>query len=225
MKFQQLLACALMLNASLVSALNWLPDRGQFRVPVKSYQELQFGAVTRQQYDFSCGSAALASLLTYHYDTPTEESTVFKTMFENGDRTLIKQQGFSLLDMKQYLTSRGFLSEGYKLPLEKIESLGLPVITLVDFDGYHHFVVIKGINEHSVIVGDPSKGTIVIRKNKFVDFYQGIALLVRNNVEVGRETFITASDYKIYDNAPLGSSVSRDSIGLFSITLPEPGDY
>ncbi|MDF0678119.1 MAG: hypothetical protein P0107_03335 [Nitrosomonas sp.] len=31
-------------------------------------QGKSFSTVYRQQFDFSCGSAALASLLTFHYD-------------------------------------------------------------------------------------------------------------------------------------------------------------
>ncbi|MGD8172780.1 C39 family peptidase [Vibrio sp. TRT 21S02] len=225
MKLRQFFISFVLLTPCYAAALNWLPERGSFQVPVRSYKEIQFGDVIRQQYDFSCGSAALASLLTYHYRTPKDEADIFKAMFANGNRELIEKQGFSLLDMKRYLMSQGFESEGYKLTLEKIESIGLPVITLVDFDGYRHFVVVKGINQSDVILGDPSRGTIVMSKTKFVQFYQGIVLLVRNHAEVGKETFIDVAQYRLYNRAPLDSSLPRDSIGQFTITLPESGEY
>ena len=40
---------------------------GAFSVPAVSIKEARFSAMVRQQYDFSCGSAALSTLLTYHY--------------------------------------------------------------------------------------------------------------------------------------------------------------
>ena len=39
---------------------------GTFSVKVLSLKELRLRAVVLQQYDFSCGSAALATLLSYH---------------------------------------------------------------------------------------------------------------------------------------------------------------
>ena len=49
---------------------------------VESLKERAFRYTVRQQYDFSCGSAALATLLTYHYATPTDEEDTFKAMFD-----------------------------------------------------------------------------------------------------------------------------------------------
>ncbi|GAA5646958.1 MULTISPECIES: C39 family peptidase [Vibrio] len=214
----------LMLSASAYS-LDFLPSRGQYTVPVKSYKEMLFGDVFRQQYDFSCGSAALASLLTFHYETPSSEQDIFKVMFDHGDRTLIEKQGFSLLDMKKYLESLGFRSDGFRIGLDKIRDVGVPGITLVNFDGYLHFVVIKGMNSESVILGDPSRGTMKMSIERFKQHYQGVILLIRTHAEVGRSNFITSDEYAIYTPSPLDTGVHRESLGIFSITLPEAGEY
>src|SRR5690348_2263062 len=76
---------------------------GAFKVPVVSLKEERFRATIRQQYDFSCGSAALSTLLTYHYNYPVSEQAVFAEMFQRGDRQRIQRQGFSLLDIKMFL--------------------------------------------------------------------------------------------------------------------------
>jgi len=52
-----------------------------FTVPVTSLKGAKLTAIQIQQYDFSCGSAALASLLTYHYRKPSGEKDVFQAMF------------------------------------------------------------------------------------------------------------------------------------------------
>jgi len=220
------IVAVLMLIVSAPSySLNILPSRGQYSVPVKSYKEIVFGKVIRQKYDFSCGSAAVASLLSFHYNMPSKEQDIFKVMFEKGNQELIKQKGFSLLDMKMYLRSVGLKAEGFKLPLEKIRELGVPGITLVNFDGYMHFVVIKGMNDGFVIVGDPSRGTIKMKIASFKEHYTGIVLLVRNQVDIGRSGFITDQDYSVYAASPLQQGISRGASGNLGIYRPNTGQY
>ncbi|WP_162892827.1 C39 family peptidase [Vibrio superstes] len=206
-------------------AIEFLPHRANYSVPVKSYKELVFGDVYRQQYDFSCGSAALASLLQFHYQRPAKEQDIFDVMYEQGDKNLINQQGFSLLDMKFYLESLGLKADGFHISLQKLRSIGVPGITLVNFDGYMHFVVIRGISENNIVIGDPSRGTMVMPVEHFDQYYQGLTLIVRNEAEVGKAGFITDDEFSIYNASPLETGVSRDSLGVFSITLPITGDY
>ena len=129
---------------------------GDFKVHVVSMREARFQTIILQKYDYSCGSAALASLLTYHYDRPTDEETVFKAMFSTGDQEKIQQEGFSLLDMKVHLARQGLVADGYKMTLDRLAKLGVPVITLINTGGYRHFVIIKGIREDDVVIGDPA---------------------------------------------------------------------
>ncbi len=213
------------LYSPLAFSLNYLPDRGLYHVPVKSYQEINFGDVHRQKYDFSCGSAALASLLTYHYQTPSEENSIFEEMYRAGNKEIIQEKGFSLLDMKAYLSGLGFNADGFQIDLNTIKKVGVPGITLVNFDGYMHFVVIKGMNDSSIILGDPSRGTMMMSFDEFQQYYQGIVLLIRNHANIGKQTFITDNKYAVYQKAPLSQGVSRESLGVISITLPQAGDY
>ncbi len=225
MNVYRFLAVTVLLFSAPSYSLNILPSRGQYSVPVKSYSEVVFGKVLRQKYDFSCGSAALASLLSFHYDMPSDEQDIFQNMFDKGDKKLIEKQGFSLLDMKNYLETVGLKSDGFKLNLTKIRELGVPGITLVNFDGYLHFVVIKGMNDGYVILGDPSRGTMKMKYGKFEEHYQGIVLLIRNRAEVGRTTFITDNDFSVYAASPVKQGVMRDSSGNTGILRPNVGQY
>ncbi len=191
--------------------LSW--NKHALSVPVKSYQEIQFGDVWRQQFDFSCGSAALATLLQYHYNHHVGEDTIFKAMYEHGDKALIKQQGFSLLDMKNYLAQVGYAADGYRVGLDKLERLGVPGVTLVNFDGYMHFVVIKGINSGQIILGDPSQGTIVMNKQDFLRTYQGITLLIKSKVDLARKSFIRDEDFSMYTDSPTEHAIPRQNMG------------
>ena len=91
---------------------------GDFSINISSIKELRFKTIYKQQYDFSCGSATLASLLSFHYDDVVDELMVFKDMYSNGDQPKIQQNGFSLLDMKHYLSRRGYNSNGFKISLK-----------------------------------------------------------------------------------------------------------
>ena len=96
------LPCALLgalLGAAGAHAAD-LPIAGgaRFDVPVKSMRELRFTSTTRQQYDFSCGSAALATLLTYHYGYPVSETVAFKAMWDSGDQAKCPPMCFETVD-------------------------------------------------------------------------------------------------------------------------------
>jgi predicted double-glycine peptidase len=48
-----------------------------YSVPVTSLKEARFLRTIHQRFDFSCGSAAVATLLTYQYGYPVTEQAVF----------------------------------------------------------------------------------------------------------------------------------------------------
>ena len=62
-----------------------IESSGAYSVPVNSMKDMRFRNTLRQKYDFSCGSAALATLLTHHYSYPISEQDVFQEMYERGD--------------------------------------------------------------------------------------------------------------------------------------------
>ena len=179
---------------------------GTYRVPVISYQERPFLTVVKQEYDYSCGSAALATLLAYHYNLPVKEDEVFKAMFAVGDQAQIRKVGFSLLDMKKYLASRGLSADGYKIPLDLVAQGGIPVITLIERKGYRHFVVIKGISGDIVLVGDPSLGIKHYTREEFQKMQvDNIVFVVRDKFDVGEANFNKVEDWALRRSAaPLG---------------------
>src|SRR3546814_15504200 len=95
-------------------------------------------------FDLRCGSSALVPLLTYHGGAPTSEAMPFRAMWEKGDREAIRTVGFSMLDMKTYLASRGFRAEGFRITVDQLKQVKRPTIVLMDLKGFKHFVVING---------------------------------------------------------------------------------
>lgn len=188
------------------------PSGGFFSVKVTSVKERRFSSTIKQQYDFSCGSAALATLLTYHYQSPVTEQEIFKEMYDAGDQQKIRSHGFSLLDIKRYLDTRGFNAGGYHVSLDKLAAIGVPAIALINIHGYKHFVVIKGVTGKEVLVGDPASGTRTVSRAEFEASWNGLLFLVRNKKEVAKNHFNMERDWQVREKAPLGAAMSNASL-------------
>lgn len=156
----------------------------QLETAPKSLVETRYDTVVRQQFDFSCGSAALATLLTYHYGQSNNENDVFQGMWRDGDRDAIQRQGFSLLDMKRFLAARGYKANGYRVDLDQIVQSETPGIALIAPDGYRHFVVVKGVEEHFVLVGDPSLGLRRMDRKKFEEVWNGVYFVITDGQKI-----------------------------------------
>ena len=228
MKARQLCAgCALLAFGAQHSAHALdlaLPGGARMQVPVASIKQLRFSTTLRQQFDFSCGSAALATLLTHHYQHPVTEQAVFERMFMRGDQARIRQQGFSLLDMQRFLAERGFRADGFQLPLQKLIDAQLPAIVLVSDKGYNHFVVIKGVKGGRVLIGDPSSGARTLTLAAFEAIWSNRLLFVIHGSKTAA-AFNTAADWRTAPAAPLGQGIERGS--LASVTMPKlgPGEF
>lgn len=193
---------------------------GTVTVPVVSLREARFRSVVRQEYDFSCGSAALATLLTHHYNRPTSETEAFQAMFATGDQQAIQRFGFSMFDMQRYLTSLGLKSDGYRVGLDKLVEVGVPAITLINTKGYNHFVVIKGIKGGDVLVGDPALGLKAVPRADFEALWQGVMFVIHDDIDTGRDGFNRPEDWAVRRKAPFGTALSRNGLATISVMLP-----
>lgn len=205
---------------------NGIAGAGNYDVPVTTFSERRFKTVYKQQYDFSCGSATLASLLTYHYDDVVDEQSVFVDMYQNGDQQKIQKQGFSLLDIKLYLERRGYRSDGFKIKLDQLITANVPAITIINNNGYMHFVIIKGVNEQEVLVGDPAVGIKAMPRDEFEAMWDNrILFLIHDKQDVAAKHFQDQQEWALRVKAPLGSAVDRASLGLFNMLQPGRWDF
>lgn len=191
---------------------------GHYTVDVMSWWEIPYRTVVRQQYDFSCGSAAVATLLTYHYDRATPERIAFAAMWKAGNQPAIRKVGFSMFDMKNYLSAVGLQAEGYRLGEEGLLKLKRPAIVLLDLNGFKHFVVVKGVRNGRVLVGDPMLGLNEYALADFAKVWNGIALVV---VEKGEKPgFNLAGDWGPWSKAPMEDGALHVAYDDFVTHLP-----
>ena len=195
---------------------------GNYQVNVMSWWEIPFRSVVRQRFDFSCGSAAIATLLTHHYDRPTPEQVAFREMWNTGNREAIRKVGFSMFDMKKYLVSVGLPAEGYRLTVDELAALERPSIVLLDLKGFKHFVVVKGVHGDRILVGDPMLGLNQYSKADFAKVWNGIALAISKPGEV-KPRYNLANDWGPWSKAPMEDGAMK--IGAYDLTTNLPPTY
>lgn len=197
---------------------------GGVAVPVVSIRQSRLAGTLLQQYDFSCGSAAIATLLTHHYNTPVTEQVVFEAMYRNGDQPKIRREGFSLLDMKRYLASVGFSADGFEQPLDKLVEARLPALALINENGYQHFVVIKGLQAGRVLLGDPAQGTRAMKRSQFEALWPNkLLFVIHNRTQIAQ--FNRPADWHAAPQAPLAEGISRGGMAGISLSKHGPGDF
>ena len=219
-----LLLPALLAAPGRADALELALSGARFNVPASSLKEIRFRSTLRQQYDFSCGSAALATLLTHHYGQAVSEAQVFEAMYLRGDQTKIRREGFSMLDMQRFLAARGLRADGFQLPLQKLVDAGLPAIVLVTDKGYSHFVVVKGVAGGRVLLGDPASGARAVTRAAFEAIWTSKLLFVIHGFS-GQPGFNAAADWRAAPAAPLAAAVGRDLLAPLTLPKHGPGDF
>jgi predicted double-glycine peptidase len=144
----------------------------QSRTAVRSLIELREENVVIQQWDLSCGAAALATILNYqHGDTVSEKEVAVAMMGRQeyiDDPSIVNyRQGFSLFDLKRFVDERGY--NGVGLGQLKFGNLvdNAPIIVPVAMHGYQHFVVFRGVIEDRVMLADPAFGNRTLSRRQF----------------------------------------------------------
>src|SRR3954452_12531945 len=80
---------------------------------VKSLLEMRRENVVVQNFDLSCGAAALATLLAFQHGDPVPEKEIVEQLIRDpkylANSLIVRErQGFSLLDLKRYVERRGY---------------------------------------------------------------------------------------------------------------------
>jgi uncharacterized protein len=120
--------------------------------------------VVLQQWEWSCGAAALATILTYQQGDKVGEEEVIVGLFKHTTPARVQRRlGFSLLDLKQYAESRGYRAEGLgNLSIDDLATLGPSIVPIRLPTGTNHFIVFRGRQGHLLLFADPAAGSRVM---------------------------------------------------------------
>ena len=133
------------------------------RQAVNSLLEQRQSHVVMQEWDLSCGAAALTTLLNFQHGLNLTEREVAielinRQEYRDNPELLKIKRGFSLLDLKMYVEKLNFEGRGLgQLSLENLIEMA-PVLVPVSFLGYNHFVIFRGVANNRVLLADPGLG-------------------------------------------------------------------
>lgn len=149
---------------------------------VWSWQALKQRNVVMQKRDYSCGAAALATILRYHFGDPVTEDQVLRvldellTVEEIIDRI---ENGLAMSDLRKAAVKMGYQSVVAKMSLQKLFEAKTPLVVGITEDGFKHFVVYRGTDYQYVYLADPIRGNIRIPIHEFAKQWQkNLALAV-----------------------------------------------
>lgn len=160
------LFCILLINMVIQSVFAHTIDFNyhQKSIRLKDYKSLRDDGIVKQDLDYSCGAASIATLLNnYFYQNTTEEQIL--AIMDKGDLKA------SFLDMQRALTTLGFNSQGLAVSYDTLKTLKAPAIVYIKHRKTDHFSVIRGINENFVWLADPSLGNRVLSKEDFIKLW------------------------------------------------------
>jgi predicted double-glycine peptidase len=161
------------------SAVKQVPPRADTRMdidrepnPVRSLLEIRHAGVMIQNWDLSCGAAALGTLLRYEFGESVTEKEIARGLISRGEYIehpeLVQiREGFSLLDLKRYVQTRGYKGLGFgKLDVNDLIERA-PIVVPINALGYNHFVIFRGIMGDRVLLADPAWGNRTMTLDKF----------------------------------------------------------
>ncbi|NIE64868.1 C39 family peptidase [Burkholderia sp. Ax-1719] len=180
--------CAVAL--ALVATAAFMPVRAQsmidathlvgvpIKLPLRSMRDIRYSSIVSQQYDYSCGAAALATLLKYGYGIDIPEPELIRRMMVYSTPEVVVKNGFSMLDMKKFVETIGLRGRGFRVNTDALYHLQIPVLVLMNIDGYEHFVIVKHAENGRIFIADPALGNRIVAEDDFAKTWNGLVFAV-----------------------------------------------
>lgn len=150
-----------------------------------SYLDLRYTDVIEQSNEYTCGAAAVATLLTYFYGIPVTEqdilSLVYEAMRARGEKPE-QGRGLTAYDLKEAIEAKGVEVKGFLVKPAALQDYfargGLPVIIHLT-KPEKHFEVAVGMIGDQIVIADPSWGRSVMPLMLLVEQhgYDGVVLV------------------------------------------------
>ena len=179
---------ALSLGASNCASSAEIDAFGRFTdsMPVRSWSEIRYTGMAKQQFDFSCGAASLVNMLMNYYGVPASELEIIARI---GPKS-----AYSMTDLARIAEDYGFKPVGLALDYEGLMRFRRPLIVYLNYWDDGHFSVLRAIDRHGVWLADPAWGNTRLRRTRFEKFWRTrddpenpgrvLALLPRAGVKV-----------------------------------------
>ncbi|MCL7930877.1 C39 family peptidase [Halomonas llamarensis] len=139
-------------------------------IGITSWKSLRDSEVVKQDLDASCGAASVATILNEHYGQSITEEEVLDAMGVLDDENEDGMASFD--DLANALTEFGFRGVGYAASFNQLTQLKIPTIVYTKHRKNDHFSVLRGIDDDTVWLADPSLGNRTYSKYQFLDMWE-----------------------------------------------------
>ncbi|WP_164741561.1 C39 family peptidase [Neisseria meningitidis] len=166
-KYVFLLACVAVSLSYRLNAAPMFNDNPVVygKIKVQSWKERRDFNIVKQDLDFSCGAASVATLLNNFYGQTLTEEEVLKKLDK-------EQMRASFEDMRRIMPDLGFEAKGYALSFEQLAQLKIPVIVYLKYRKDDHFSVLRSIDGNTVLLADPSLGHVSMSRAQFLEAWK-----------------------------------------------------
>jgi uncharacterized protein len=204
--FVTLLGC----NSSACTADTFPSSHLNAQPNFTSWKALRDFRIVKQELDYSCGAASLATILNEFYGQSVTEKEILTRMGAT-DRSSFQQ-------LAAVAPSFGVKAGGIMLSFDDLKQLQIPAIAYVQYRGQDHFTVIRGIRSDGVVhLADPSWGNRQLTAHQFRTMWEArdtdgamrgrILLILPQNVDMAQVD-------QTYFGQPKGWSLTLQSIAL-----------
>ena len=148
----------------------------------QSFQARRYANVVRQVLEFSCGSASLATLLTYFLGRPTTEAEVITLLRQRtpseADWRGKQEAGFSFEDLAFAADRLGFAAQAARIEMAQLPRISGPVIVHLNKGAWQHFSVLRAARQSFYYIADPIQGQVTMLDHEFQREFTGAVLAV-----------------------------------------------
>lgn len=152
-------------------------------VPIRpvSLLALRYEATVPQAFDYTCGAASVATVLTYYWDTATTEAqviTALRKRYSLDELARRRDTGLSFDDLIFAAKELGFEAEGARVDADELAKLQGPAIVQLTNSKFQHFVVLRRVGAGVYYVSDPIVGQLAMSATEFRTDFSGFALAI-----------------------------------------------
>ncbi|MBN2579608.1 MAG: hypothetical protein JXB10_11510 [Pirellulales bacterium] len=145
-----------------------------------NWKELKQRNIVMQSRDYSCGAAALATILRYFWGDAVSEEQVLEAITLNLTPAEFKDRvknGLAISDLRLAAVKMGYASSIGTLSFYDLSKSKVPLVVGIETGGHKHFVVYRGTDCRYVYVADPIRGNIRITVQEFISQWQKKTIL------------------------------------------------
>jgi uncharacterized protein len=149
-------------------------------IRTKTWKDLKEENVVMQRHEYTCGAAALATVMQYFWGDHIKEDDVLAklvqllTPAEIQDRV---KNGLSITDLRRAAEKLGYQASIGTLTFQRLAESRIPLVVPLKLKEFKHFVVYRGVANGRVYLADPVRGNIRPTVSEFQSEWQQNAVL------------------------------------------------